>query len=96
MSPKSKSKRGIAPTINKTKGKAGKKKHSQPLYSDMIGTTKNEEKHTLRDMMSNMGTMLTTWPPEWRAMRRSWMTEMTQPPHRQSSQPSLKPPPARM
>ena len=58
MPPKSKAKRGIAPTSNKTKGGARKKKQPDPVYSEMVETTEDEEEPSLCGMMSNMGTLL--------------------------------------
>ena len=49
---------GIASTTNNTKGKAGKKQ-PPPVYSDMEWATEDEEEPSLRDMMSEMGIMLT-------------------------------------
>ena len=54
----SKAKKGIATTSNMTKSKAGKKKQPDPVYSEMEGTTEDEEEPSLRDLMSNKGNML--------------------------------------
>ena len=41
------------------KGKAAKRKQPLTEYSDTEGTTKDEEEPSLKDMMANIGAMLT-------------------------------------
>ena len=59
MPPKSKSKKVIAPMSIKVKCKAKEKKKKQyAKYSDMEGTTEDEEEPSVQDMMSSMRNML--------------------------------------